>query len=157
MSAISQTPLTHTSFAAFAVQVPFRVGPLCVGSDGIGEPLASLASQACVDSSHQSPPVQSPSVLHPPAGSQVPATLHAPDRHTVAPFPAVHGPSPLARPHSLSAVSQTAAVHTAVPTAAVQVPVSGGVWPAKVGIGIPLATFGTQVVDCVLQYCVAEH
>ena len=47
-------------------------------------------------SSHQLPPVQSASLAQPPDGSQTPLVLQLPDRHTVAPLAAVHGPSPLA-------------------------------------------------------------
>jgi len=39
----------------------------------------------------------------------------------------------------------------AVPTAALQAPVSGGVCPAIVGMASPLASLGVQVVLAVLQ------
>ena len=50
--------------------------------------------QVCMLSSHQLPPAQSASTLQPPAGSQVPLALQAPERQTVAAFAVVHGPSP---------------------------------------------------------------
>ena len=89
---VSQTPLAQTSRPADGVQVPFSVG-LWPGSLGTGEPLGSGAVQTCVASSHHWPPVQSPSTLHPPEGSQVPFELHAPERQTL---PERHGPSPSA-------------------------------------------------------------
>jgi hypothetical protein len=89
---------------------------------------------------HQLPAAQSPSTLQPPAGSHVPATLHAPDRHTLAPAPAVQGPSPVAKPH-LPSESQTPLVHTSAPTGAVQVPLSTGlVCGASIGNATPLAS-----------------
>jgi hypothetical protein len=39
---------------------------------------------------------QSASTRHPPAGSQTPDVLQAPDRHTAASLVLVHVPSPLA-------------------------------------------------------------
>ena len=39
----------------------------------------------------------------------------------------------------------------------VQVPVSGGLCPVSVGIGVPLASFETQVADWVSQNWVARH
>jgi hypothetical protein len=93
---VSQTPETQTRVAAAAVQPPFSVGFVCVGSFGMAVPFVSFGLQAWVASSHQSPPEQSASTSQPPAGSHTPLVLHAPERQTVAPFIAVQGPSPLA-------------------------------------------------------------
>ena len=78
------------------MHVPLSVGLVCGGSLGTARRSASLGVQVCVLSLHQLPPAQSASTLQPPAGSQRPLTLHAPERHTVPPLPAVQGPSPLA-------------------------------------------------------------
>jgi hypothetical protein len=146
LSVGSQTPLAQTSVAAAAVQAPFSVGLVWGGSFGRDAPFASLGVQACVLSAHQLPPVQSPSTLQPPMGSQVPFTLQAPDRHTVPPVAAVQGPSPIAKPHLLSAVSQTPLAQTSAAAAVVHVPSRvGPVWGPSVGIAAPLASFAVQV------------
>ena len=59
-------------------------------------PLASFGVHVCVVSLHQLPPAQSASRLQPPAGSQRPFVLHAPERHTTPPLAIVQGPSPTA-------------------------------------------------------------
>ena len=119
--------------------------------------MGSVGVQACDVSLHQVPAEQSASTLHPPTGSHVPLTLQAPDRQTVPPLAAVQGPSPLAYPHSLSEVSQTPDVHTEVPADAVQTPVSGGVWPEIVGMGVPFASLGAHPFVMVLQNWVVRH
>jgi hypothetical protein len=96
LSFVSQTPPTQTSFPAAAVHVPFSVGFVCGASVGTAVPLGSCAVQVVVLSSHQSPLMQSASASQPPMGSHTPLVLQAPERHTVVPFDAVHGPSPLA-------------------------------------------------------------
>jgi hypothetical protein len=96
LSLMSQTPLTQTSIAAAGTHSPSRTGFMCGMSTGIDVPLASFGVHVPVVSSHQLPPVQSASVAQPPAGSQTPEPLHVPERQTVAPLPAVQGPSPFA-------------------------------------------------------------
>ena len=81
------------------MHVPFKVGFVCGGSVGTAPPLAIFGVQVWVLSSHQLPPEQSASTSQPPAGSQVPLVLQAPERQTTPPLPVgpgVHGPSPTA-------------------------------------------------------------
>jgi hypothetical protein len=109
--------------------------------------------QAWAVSLHQLPVEQSASTLQPPVGSHVPATLQAaPGRQTVPEVSVVHGPSPVAKPHLLSVVSQTALTHATVPATKVQEPVRGGVCPVTVGTGWPFTTLGAHVDAGVLQY-----
>jgi hypothetical protein len=99
LSVVSHTALVQTRDAAPTVQVAFSTGFMCGGSLGMSVPLGSFAVHVCDVSSHQSPPAQSASTLHPPAGSHLPLVLHTPERHTVPPLPVgpeVQGPSPLA-------------------------------------------------------------
>ena len=96
---------------------------MCAASVGTATPFATFAVHWWAVSLHQSPPVQSASTLQPPAGSQSPFALHAPDRHTTAPLAAVQGPSPLAYPHFPSG-SQAPDRQTLPPSAAVQGPSS---------------------------------
>jgi hypothetical protein len=148
---VSHTPLEQTSVAAAAVHLPFKVGVIWVPSIGIGVLFGSFAVQVFVASSHHLPIEQSASTLQPPAGSQSMFVLHAPDWQTVLPVAAAtHGPSPSARPHS-SFMSHTAAVQTAAPTPVAHFPLSTGVWPVIVGIGVPLASLFAQTPVCVLQ------
>lgn len=95
-SFVSHTPLSHTRLAASSVQVPSRVGLVCGLSFGIATPLSSLGKHAFKVSLHHRPSLQSASALQPAAGSHRPFVLHVAERHTVAPFCAVHGPSPSA-------------------------------------------------------------
>ena len=68
-----------------------------------------------------------------------------PERHTVAPLALVHGPSPLAKPHLLSAASHTRLTQTSVAAGALQVPLSVGlVCGASVGIPVPFTSFAVQ-------------
>ena len=98
----SHTPLWQTSAPAAAVHVPFSVGFVCGGSLGIAVPFGSCALHVLTLMSHHMSVAQSASVLQPVGGSQVPFTLHMPERHTTPPLPApaseggVHGPSPVA-------------------------------------------------------------
>ena len=71
-----------------------------------------------------------------------PSVMQSPERHSEV---FVHVPSPEAKPHLLSAVSQTPLAQTMAATADVQVPVIGGACPATVGMGAPLGSFGAQV------------
>ena len=67
------------------------------------------------------------------------------ERQTVAPSVAVHGPSPFAKPHSLSLVSQTPLVHTSIPAAALHVPSSVGLLcGASDGNALALGSVGRQ-------------
>src|SRR5262249_14000946 len=104
-----------------------------------------LAVHMCIDSLHHWLLLQSASTLQPPAGSQVPSVLQAPERQTVPPSDIVHGPSPFARPQRVSLVSQTALAPALRPAAWVQVPSSVGLWPGSFGTGCPFGIFGTQV------------
>lgn len=150
-SAVLHAALTQTAVPTAALHVPSS-GGVWPEMLGMAVPFSSLPVHAevcvlqnCVDE-------QSASTAQPPAATQtVPLQLferhcapavhgpplatphfesvasHAADRQTVAALPLVQVPLPLAKPHALSLVSQTAAEHTAVPTAALHVPVSGGV------------------------------
>jgi hypothetical protein len=89
-------------------------------------PFAICGVQTLVVSLHQLPARQSASTSQPPIGSQLPSTLHEPERHTTGPVATVHGPSAALSPQSLS-VSQTPETHTAVAAAGEHVPVSAGV------------------------------
>src|SRR3977135_3654060 len=108
---MSQTPLTHTSAPAAGVHMPPSVGFVCGASVGTAVPFMSFGVHMCAISLHQLPPAQSASTLQPPAGSQRPLALHAPERHTTGPLATVQGPSPTAKPHLLS-VSQTPLTQT---------------------------------------------
>lgn len=90
---MSQTLLVHTADAAGAVQVPSSVG-WWPGSVGMGEPLASLATQA--DALHHLSVGQSLSAAQAPASMHIPVTEQVPDRHTTDALPDVHVPPPLA-------------------------------------------------------------
>jgi hypothetical protein len=150
LSFVSQTALVQVSVPAAGVHVPLSVGFACGGSFGTACPFASVGVQVCIASLHQVPALQSASTLQPPAFTQVPPTLHAPERHTVPPVPIVHGPSPLAYPHLLSLVSQTPLLQTSVPAAAVHVPSSVGfACGGSVGITVPLESCGVHA--CVLS------
>jgi hypothetical protein len=120
----------------------------------MGVPFGSLAVHmpACVLQNWVA--AQSLSIVHVAPGAQVPFAAQTPDWHTVPPLAAVHGPSPFARPHSLSVVSQTPEAHTAVPTAVVHMPLRSGVWPVRVGIMSPFGSLASQVMVSVLQNCV---
>jgi hypothetical protein len=122
---VSQTLLEQTSAAACAVHAPLNVGLEWRGSEGTAVPLASFAVQACVLIRHHSPPLQSESRLQPPATTQVPPALQAPDRQRESAVEALQEPSPSAHPHALSA-SQTPLEQTRVPACAEQVPFSAG-------------------------------
>jgi hypothetical protein len=91
-SALSHTALWQTSALAWLEHTPLSVGLACGVSVGMAVLLASVGVQVCSVSLHQLPPVQSASTLQPPAGSHKRLLLHAPVRHTVAAFAAVHGP-----------------------------------------------------------------
>jgi hypothetical protein len=96
LSFTSHTPLTQTSVAAAAVHVPLRVGFVWLVSVGTAVPFGSWATHWCIVSLHHLPVAQSASTLQPPEGSQVRFVLQAPERQSVGPSVAVHGPSPLA-------------------------------------------------------------
>jgi hypothetical protein len=121
-------------------------------SIGIAPPFGICAVQTLVASLHQLPARQSASTSQPPIGSQVPSTLHEPERQTIGPVATVHGPSAAFKPQSLS-VSQTPETQTAVATAGEHAPVSAGVWPLTVGIAAPFTIWGTQVKMAVLHHC----
>jgi hypothetical protein len=158
LSAVSHTPLVHTSVPAATVHVPLSVGLACGGSLGTAVAFGSFAVHVCVLSAHHWPAEQSASTLQPPAGSHVPFVLHAPERHTVPPLAIVHGPSPLAYPHLLSAVSHTPLEHTSVPAAAVHVPLSVGfVCGASLGTAVPFGSFAVQAFPLSLHQKPAEH
>lgn len=72
----------------------------------------------------------------------VPLVMQSPERHSAV---CVQVPSPVAKPHLLSAMSQTPLAQTTVATAGEQLPVSAGVWFATVGIGVPFESFGVHV------------
>ncbi len=91
------------------------VGVACAESVGIAAPFASFGSHVFCDSLHQSPLAQSASTLHPPDFSHLPSLLQAPERHTVAPFAVVHGPSPSAKPHLSSVLSHAPDRQTPLP------------------------------------------
>jgi hypothetical protein len=75
----------------------------------------------------------------------VPLVAQMLERHTVAPLVPSQGPSPFAKPQSLSFVSHTVLVQTSAPAAIVHVPSSVGLECApSVGRGWPLATVGAQ-------------
>jgi hypothetical protein len=75
----------------------------------------------------------------------VPSVLQSPERQTVVPFAAVHGPSPFAYPHSLSFVSHTALVQTSIPAPALQVPSTVGfMCGGSFGIACPFESVGLQ-------------
>src|SRR6202044_2186351 len=77
---------------------------------------------------------------------QVPLTLHAPERQTTGPVATVQGPSPLAEPQSLSAMSQTPLVQVSAPAPGEHMPFSvSSVWAGSVGTAPPFATFAAQV------------
>src|SRR5580704_9470420 len=154
---MSQTPLLHTRTAAAAVQIPLSVGLVWEASVGTATPLASCAVHVCALSLHQWPVAQSASTLQLPAASHVPVALQAPERHTEAPASELHGPSPLAKPQSLSCVSHTALAQAAAAAATVHRPPSGGACPTTVGTIWPLGTFETHVNEGVLQYWLLEQ
>src|SRR6185312_3816092 len=88
--------------------------------------------------------VQSASTLQPPP-RQVPSALHMPERQTVEPSSGVHGPSPSARPHSLSLLSQTPLAQVSIAAPLEQLPSSVGfMWGGSLGTGEPLASFGVH-------------
>ncbi len=72
-----------------------------------------------------------------------------------------HGPlAARVAPQALLVVSQTSLTQTALPTSGLQTPVSGGVWPPTVGIGVPLTSCATQVGAGrvpVLHHCVVAQ
>ena len=118
---------------------------------GIGELFGSFAVHWNCEVSHHCAAPQSESTAQPPAGMQtLPLALHAPLRHTVGPVATVHGPSPSAKPHSLSFVSHTPAAQTSVPAAAVHVAFSVGfVCGGSFGMFCPFASLGVQT--CVVS------
>ena len=71
-----------------------------------------------------------------------PVVMQSPERHCAV---FAHVPSPVAKPHLLSAASQAPLAQTMEATAGVQVPVSAGAWPATVGMGLPFGSFGVHV------------
>ena len=84
--------------------------------------------------------------VQPPAGSQMPEMLQAPDRQITPAFPGVQTPPPTAKLHLLSAVSQVKELHTRVPAAEVQMPLSVGLeCEGSTGIGAPFGSFRAQV------------
>ncbi len=85
---------------------------------------------------------QSASTLQPPAGRQVPSAEQVLLRQTLT-DPALQGPSPSLYPQALS-LSHTSLAQTDAPVAGVQSPSSGGVCPAAVGMGAPLARRAVQ-------------
>jgi len=102
--------------------------------------------------------VQSASSTQPAAfGPHFPASVQLPLRQTTAALVAVHVPVPSGKPHLSSAASQTPLTQTMGATAAEHSPASGGVCPATVGTAIPLASFGTHVLEPVSQNWVAPH
>jgi hypothetical protein len=96
LSFVSQTPLLQTSVPAAAVQTPFSVGFVCAVSVGMPTPFASWGVHSWAVSLHQLPEGQSESTLQPPVPWHTPPEPHMPERQTVVPSDAVHGPSPLA-------------------------------------------------------------
>ena len=100
---------------------------------------------------------QSASIEQPVGAAQTPVEPQKPERHTVAPVAVVHGPSPFLRPHALSVVSQTPAWQTALPTAVLHAPVSGGVCPLIVGTDVPFGSFAVHVFADVSQNWVAAQ
>src|SRR5262249_41631284 len=99
---------------------------------------------------------QSASLVQPVDGPHViVAGLHMLLRHCSAP---VHGPSPSARPHLLSAGSQTPLSQTTVPAAAVHVPsIFGLVCPESVGTGVPFGSLGVHMCMLMLHQSLAPH
>jgi hypothetical protein len=122
---VPHTPLAHTSVPAPTLHLPFSVGLACAESVGIGDPFESLAVHMLLDSSHQLPVGQSASTLQPPAGSHLPAVLHAPDWQSVGPLATVHPDCPFARPHSLF-VPHTPLTHTSIAAAVEHIPLRVG-------------------------------
>jgi hypothetical protein len=91
--------------------------------EGILVPFGSLSEQAIFPVSQNCVALQSLSFVQPdPPVPHTPLGSHDPERHTLGPSPVVQGPSPLASPHFMSLVSQTAERHTLLPFAAVQGP-----------------------------------
>jgi len=147
-SRVSHTPLTHTKAAAAALQLPSRVGLWCGTSLGSGVPFPSNGRQAPMASLHHLPAAQSASTLQPSAVWHRPFALQLPERHTTAPLAAVHGPCPAAKPHSLSALSQTALWQTSAAAGDEQLPSRVGlVCGASVGSGLPFGSVALQVCE----------
>lgn len=137
-------------------QVPALHEPLrhCVAA-AHGEPAAFFATHAGGFALlSQNPSAQSLSLPQAPAARHFPFDPHLPLRQTRAASFALHGPSPSAYPHLLSALSQTVLVQTAFATATLQVPSSAGVCPAIVGIAAPFARRGKHFCWAVSQNCV---
>jgi hypothetical protein len=157
-SRVSHTPLTQTKVAAASLQMPSSVGLEWGASLGSGVPFPSCGKQAPMATLHHLPPVQSASTLQPVAGWHSPFVLQAAERHTTPPLAIVHGPWPAAKPHRLSALSQTPLWQTKVAAGTVQLPSSVGVMcGGSVGSGLPLASVGWQVREpCWHQFPVAQ-
>jgi hypothetical protein len=87
-----------------------------------------------------------------------PLVAQRPERHTLAPSAAVHGPTPVAKPHSSSFVSHTPLTHTKVAAASLQLPSSVGlVCGASVGSGVPFASRGKQAPIATLHHLPAAQ
>lgn len=70
-----------------------------------------------------------------------PPVMQTPLRHCALD---AHVPSPLAKPHLLSAASHAPLAQTAAPAAGVHVPFSAGEWPTALGMLVPFASCGTH-------------
>jgi hypothetical protein len=87
-----------------------------------------------------------------------PVVAHSVERQTVAPLVASHGPSPFAKPHLSSFVSQAPLRQTSAPALVVHLPFSVGLaCAASVGIAAPFASFGAHAcVDTLHHVPVAQ-
>ena len=178
---VSQTPPAHSAVPTDALHTPspWRGS----GVDNV-VPLASFARHVSVAPLQNCAALQSPSTSQPapPLGTHLPDDApHAPLRHTVAPFPALHVPSPTMRPHfrsephaplrhtavvplehvpspfanpHLLSASHAPLAHSAMPTAPLQIPPLCGTSFTSVA---PLASFAVQVSVAPLQNCAAEQ
>jgi len=88
----------------------------------------------------------------------VPLLAQRPERQTLPAFSALHGPTPLAKPHSSSRLSHTPLTHTNVAAASLQFPSRVGLWcGASLGNGVPFPSNGKQAPMATLHHLPAAQ
>ncbi len=145
------SPLHFTQVEAPTSQI--GVSPLHAPDEVHCTHLPLFRLQTGVSPEHCASSVQS---THVP--SEAPLVAQRPERHTLAASAAVHGPTPVAKPHSSSFVSHTPLTQTKAAAASVQVPSSFGlVWGSSVGSGVPFASRGKQAAIATLHHLPAAQ
>jgi hypothetical protein len=132
-----------------------RVCPKLI-AEAVGHCVTVRTGRHVSDTPQIWPELQSPLTKQPPAGSQTPEALQAPDRQTTPPLLELQAPSPFAYPHSLSLVSQTPEAQTRAAAEAVQAPVSVGLLCCgSVGSAVPFGSLAVQVSMASSHQCPA--